>query len=183
MFEKMNITPLMYEILLLLGRNPDKELFIREIARTLDRSAGGCHRALKDLEQLCLITARISGKNTYYQINNEDPSVKHYKIFSNILETKQLLTHVFPHTLKVILFGSLSKGTDTQDSDIDILIVTLEPKKINTLLKKLSPSRPLNPQVFTPTQLLGLKTTDKAFYNEIVQGVVIWEGVEDEDVQ
>jgi len=49
MFNKVNITPLGLQILTFLARNPDKQFYIREIAKKMNRSVGGTHKTLKSL--------------------------------------------------------------------------------------------------------------------------------------
>ena len=52
MFDKVNITPLGLQILTFLARNPDKQFYIREIAKKMDKSVGGTHKTLKSLKQM-----------------------------------------------------------------------------------------------------------------------------------
>ena len=52
MFDKVNITPLGMQILIFLARNPDKQFYIREIAKIMNKSVGGTHKTLKSLKEL-----------------------------------------------------------------------------------------------------------------------------------
>lgn len=49
MSEKMNITPLSMKILIFLARHPNQEFYVREIAKSISKSVGGTHSALKSL--------------------------------------------------------------------------------------------------------------------------------------
>ena len=51
MFKKVNITPLGLQILTFLARNLDKQFYIRELARNMDKSVGGIHKTLKSLKK------------------------------------------------------------------------------------------------------------------------------------
>ena len=70
MFDKVNITPMGLQILIFLARNPDKQFYIREIAKIMNKSVGGTHKTLKSLKERDFIKENKSGKNIYYQIKN-----------------------------------------------------------------------------------------------------------------
>ena len=92
MFEKVNITPLGMKILIFLARHPEQEFYMREIAKSINKSVGGTHKALKSLQTMAFVVEKKSGKNTYYMINVTNPSVKNFKIFMTTTELNQLIT-------------------------------------------------------------------------------------------
>ena len=131
MFEKMNITPLGLQILTFLARNPDKQFYIREIAKNMNKSVGGTHKTLKSLNEMGFIKENKSGKNIYYQINQKNPSIKNFKIFITINELTPLVNKLKDISEKIILFGSCATGEDTSESDIDLLVLTNEKEEVN----------------------------------------------------
>lgn len=181
MFEKISISPLAQEALLFLARSPVQEFYVREMAGLLTASVGGCHSALRDLENKGLVTSRTSGRNRYYTVNEEDPSIPHFKIFMNILELSEVLARLDELVLKVVLFGSCSRGDDTHDSDIDLLVVTLVKDRTRKLLVRAEVNgRRVQSTIKSPHEMLELTESDPALIEEVAKGIVLLRGLEDE---
>ncbi|MCK4718106.1 MAG: nucleotidyltransferase domain-containing protein [Thermoplasmata archaeon] len=175
MFGKMNLTPLGIDVLALLARSPGKEYYVRELAKLVNGSVGGCHEAAKRLRGMGLVKSRKSGRNLYYTVNEENPAVFHFKIFVNTLELNTLVEDIRDMSMKIVLFGSCSIGKDTVESDIDLLVVTEEAEDVKkALVIKYLNGRRLRPVILAPHELIELKGRDKAFYNEMNKGMVIW---------
>jgi len=174
MSEKMNMTPLGMKILTFLARHPDKEFYVREIAKSIKKSVGGTHNALKSLLLLNLIEEKISGKNLYYRVNETNPSVKIFKIFMTTTELNPLISELKKTSEKIILFGSCVTGEDTSDSDIDLFILTRDTKKVNDYLKKKRLDRTIQAVVVDTAGFVKIKEKDNAFYKEINKGLVLW---------
>jgi predicted nucleotidyltransferase len=180
MSEKMNITPLSMKILIFLARHPDQEFYVREIAKTIKKSVGGTHKALKSLRILDLAIEKTSGKNLYYRVNDVNPSVKNFKIFMTTSELHPVIHELKTVAEKIILFGSCAAGEDTADSDIDLFILTQETKKVNGYLKKKHLERTIQAVVVDAVGLVKIKEKDKAFYHEMNKGLILWESTNHE---
>jgi len=175
MFEKVNITPLGLQILIFLARNPDKQFYIREIAKNMDKSVGGTHKNLKSLKEMSFVKENKSGKNLYYQINQMNPSIKNFKIFMTINELAPLVNKLKEMSEKIILFGSCATGQDTSESDIDLLILTNEKEKVNKYIISKRFDRKIQAVVINTGDLMKIKEKDKAFYQEIKKGITLWD--------
>ena len=175
MFEKVNITPLGLQTLIFLARNPDKQFYLREIAKILNKSVGGVHKILKSLKEMDFIKEYKSGKNLYYQINQSNPSIKNFKIFVTINELTPLVNKLKETSEKIILFGSCATGEDTNESDIDLLILTNEKEKVNKYVIQKRFERKIQAVVVNTAEFIKLKEQDKAFYQEIKKGVTLWD--------
>lgn len=175
MFDIVNITPLGLQILIFLARNPDKQFYIREIAKIMNKSVGGTHKTLKSLKEMDFIKENKSGKNIYYQINQMNPSVKNFKIFMIINELKTLVDTLKEISEKIILFGSCSIGEDTYESDIDLLVLTNEKEKVNKKIIKTKLNRKIQAVVVNTVDLMKIKEKDKGFYQEINKGITLWD--------
>jgi predicted nucleotidyltransferase len=175
MFDKVNITPLGLQILTFLARNPDKQFYIREIAKNMNKSVGGTHKTLKSLKKMGFIKENKSGKNIYYQINRMNPSIKNFKIFMIINELTPLLNKLKEISEKVILFGSCANGEDTDESDVDIFILTNEKEKVNKKISNTKFNRKIQAVVVTTGDLMKIKEKDKGFYQEINKGITLWD--------
>jgi predicted nucleotidyltransferase len=175
MSEKMNITSLSMKILLFLARHPNQEFYVREIATSIKKSVGGSHGVLKTLERQGFILGRKSGKNLYYRVNDANPSVKNFKIFMSTIELYPLIHDLKKISEKIILFGSVATGEDTAGSDIDLFILSTQTQKVKDFLKKRRLGREIQAVVVTTADYIKLKEKDKAFYQEINKGLVVWE--------
>jgi len=174
-FEKTNLTSLSIDLLKFLARNPNKEFYITELAKLADISIGGSYAALKKLYKIHLIDKRKSGRNSYYRINEKNPALKYFKIFVNIQELSPLINRIKSQCKKIVLFGSCATGDDTIESDIDLFIIADDSKAIKDNIKvKYINGRELKPIVITPHNLIELKNKDKAFYDQIDKGIVLW---------
>ena len=174
-FVKVNITPLGLQILTFLARHPDKQFYIREIAKNMDKSVGGTHKTLKSLKEMNFIIENKSGKNIYYQINQMNPSIKNFKIFMTINELTTLVNNLKKLSEKIILYGSCANGEDTSDSDMDILVLTNEKEKVNKKILNMKFERKIQAIVVNASDLINMKENDKAFYNEVNKGITLWD--------
>jgi len=175
MFEKVNITPLGLQILTFLARNPDKQFYIKEIAKKMDKSVGGTHKTLKSLKEMDFVKENKSGKNLYYRVNQLNPSIKNFKIFMTINELSPVVNKFKEISEKIILFGSCSTGNDTNESDIDLLILTNEKEKVNKWIINKEFNRKIQAVVVNTGDLMKIKEKDKAFYQEINKGITLWD--------
>lgn len=173
-FEKMNLTPLGLNILTYLARNPDKEFYIRELAKKLNKSVGGVHKTLKSMTAMGLLTENKSGKNIYFQINPKNPSIKNFKVFMTINELHPLINNIKDYSVKIILFGSCATGEDTINSDIDIFILTTGKEQVKKYMVKSIQGRNIQPIIVNTPEFMKLKEQDKAFYKEVNKGIVLW---------
>ena len=177
MFEKITLSPLAQKILTFLARSPGQEFYMRELTESLPASLGGCHSALKDLRSKGLVQSRRSGRNLYHQAAGDNPSIVHFKVFMNVQEVRGVVEGLREVSLKVVLFGSCATGEDTHRSDIDLLVVTNEAREVASLLAGVHVNgRSLSPIVLSPSKLLGIKEEDRALYDEMRKGIVLWGG-------
>ncbi len=86
---------------------------------------------------------------------------------------------------KIILFGSLAKGKGNVNSDIDLLIVKNSDKKrpfrvkeVFEAVRGLDRNYPLDPIVYTPSELDGRLALGDYFIKEVLeQGKVVYGSV------
>lgn len=177
MFEKVNLSSLAISVLAYLARSPDNRYYVREIATNTGGSVGGCYKALKKLYDMDLVKKEKSGRNLYFNINNENPAIKYFKIFINIQEVNEMVKSITSKCNKIILYGSCSTGEDTIKSDIDLLIITENVEEIKQTIKNtFIGKRQLKPIIMLPHEFIKLKDKDRAFYNEINKGITLWRG-------
>ena len=142
---KVNDTDL--RILSLFTKGYDKEFYIREVERLFKVSSRTALRTMDKLEKIGILESKKKGKIKTYSIRKTTLSREFFLLAEQykkiqFLEENQLIKEVLEKAdafMKgiVILFGSYAKGTQKEDSDLDLFIVgTYDEKEIKNAGKK-----------------------------------------------
>lgn len=116
-------------------------------------------------------------------VNQDNPSTKAMKILLNInnLDLSALKKYSFVKSSGI--YGSVAKGTNTEESDIDIWILVDKANeeflaRLTSQLKKTNSK--INPLYLTHEKLLKIKKEDSLFYNSLFFGSmnIYGEGIE-----
>lgn len=116
------------------------ELGVREIAREIKIGPPNVSRALKVLEGSGVLISKIIGRSVVYKLNKGHYLVdevigplfeKEKKIIRERLSDFIVKNIKFPFE-SIVLFGSVARGTENDDSDVDVLFVL---KNIDILKK------------------------------------------------
>lgn len=129
------LTPTVMNVLEFFLVNPMERYYGREVSRKTGVSLGSANKILRLLTELEFLTQETKGKIVIYRLNLKEPIVKQFKILINVFSLKDLVGKLKLDCRRVVLFGSCAQGTDTKDSDIDLLIITTQKEQI----KKQSP--------------------------------------------
>ncbi|MDG6924937.1 MAG: nucleotidyltransferase domain-containing protein [Nitrososphaerota archaeon] len=167
------------EILRLLGSNPVKSFYQREVARTSRVSVGKTNQVLKALEENELVTKEHVGKVDLYRYNLADAAARSLKVFFNASDLRVLTKSLrsLNGTSKVVLFGSCAEGTDTKDSDIDVFILTQNKGEATAAVQRVGRSleRKLSPIILDALEFSKLKKDDLPFYEQVSRGMTLWQ--------
>ena len=101
-------------------------------------------------------------------------AIPFFKIFINIVEMEGLIEKIKPHSRKIVLFGSASRGEDTWDSDLDLLVITPLSDMVGELLRKEEVNRNISPIILSSVELARLREKDRAFFDEMEKGIILW---------
>lgn len=174
LFQKLN----MLKILSFFFDNPYSSEYLREIARKTKTNPATAMRHLQYLEKRKLIT-KIKKKKFIYYHANITPFFKYLKVsysIEKILDSGIIdeIKNNSSALLSIIIYGSVAKGTDTKDSDIDILIIAkqtgITDLKASSLLK-----REVNLKKYSILEWKKCKEDNKAFYFEVLStGVCLY---------
>jgi predicted nucleotidyltransferase len=134
-------------ILTLFTKSYDKEYYIREVERLLKVSSRTALKTMAKLEKIGILESRKRGKIKTYSIRKTTLSREFFLLAEQykkiqFLEKNQLIKEVLEKAdafMKgiVIVFGSYAKGTQKEDSDLDLFIVgTYDEKEIKNTGKK-----------------------------------------------
>jgi len=117
--------------------NPTKQFHLRELSRTARLSLPTIILSTEKLTREKLIVKKKGKVVTQVHAQRENTDfIRKKRVYnlqkiydSGIVED---LESTFNHPRAIILFGSFSRGEDTEDSDIDIAIITSKKRAFNT---------------------------------------------------
>ena len=173
-------------VLKFLLMHSDKSCYEREIARGAKISYGSANDILNQLYKKSLVQRKTEGRMCYYSIDMSNPYIKEFKILNNLLLIEPLIENLKSYAHKIILYGSWAQGTDTENSDIDLFIITSDEDKVRSIIDKYSYSnkianRKIQAIINTPADLLNTDKKEAVFMKEVKQGKTLWEREINED--
>jgi predicted nucleotidyltransferase len=167
MFKELNILKIFFE-------SPTKEFNVREIARILKIAPATASNQLKALAKKEILSERKERILNLYKSNPESEIYLDVKKFYNIRKIKDsgLIEEINKFYLKptIILFGSASYGLDTEDSDIDLLIIS-EKTKVFPDTGKFEKILNRRLQLFIVKEIKELK--NEHLINNILNGAIL----------
>lgn len=163
------------KVLLFLIQHSDKEFFDRQVSRLIGISKAGANFALRDLVKTGLILREKRGRMFFYRVSSGNTVIKHLKILQNIISFYSLIEKIKSLSLKIVLYGSASKGENTDESDIDIFIMTREPEEVKKIIFKDKMRKEIQYVANTPNEFIKLKKENPIFFKEIGNGIVLWQ--------
>lgn len=171
------MTRLEKKIVMLLADHPEKEFYSQEIANKVKGSKASASGLLKVLSRQGVVFKKVKGRMKFYQINSKSPELKRLRINSSLEKINLFLPRLEKLSQKIILFGSASRGEQTSSSDIDLFILSRDKNKIRESLKKISAGSRLKAIIKTPSEWSELEITEPEFYQEIKNGIILYDYV------
>lgn len=123
----------------------DAPMSEREIASLVNVSHTHLNRTLKELAKYNLVTFVTTGKAHLWKINKKSYSSKAISGIINSIalleapldDLKKNIKKALPERLikKAVLFGSVARGQERVDSDIDLFLLVKDDKDKNSLIK------------------------------------------------
>lgn len=152
--------------------NPYEEIHLRELARKLNLSPFAVKKYADALVKEGLVTESKRANLRYLKSNVSNLFFKHLKIslnVRNILNSKlvEFLKENVPNISSVVLFGSMAKGENTAESDVDILIIGKN-KHLNLEKFEKKLNRDINYHIFSWSSWKTKAEKDKPFYYEVI---------------
>lgn len=151
-------SPVQRRVLGLLFGQPERRFGSGELIRAVGSGTGAAHRQLQRLAGVGLVTVTRIGNQKHYQANPGSPIFPeiHGLIVKTVGLVEPLRAALAPVAKDIevaFVFGSIAKGTDRAQSDIDLLVVSDQVgyaeiyQRLQTAEKILA--RPINPTVLT----------------------------------
>jgi len=152
--------------------NPYKEVYIRELAKKLKLSPFATKKYSDISIKEGLIIDEKKANLRYLKANINNLFYKHLKISYNlkqIIDSKliEFLKENIANITSIILFGSLAKAENTNESDIDLLIIGKE-KDINLKEFEKKLGKQITIHFFSWSEWNSKAKEDHPFYYEII---------------
>ena len=149
--------------------------FVSQIARDIGLGKSSVSRALRALKRYSFIKYTQRGKSIFCEVDRRSPILVKIRVALNLIEIEPKLSALKKIANKIILFGSCSKGTDTQESDIDLLVVTPDKIKATKLTQSIKFNRRTQWVIKTPQEYIVLNNKEPIFAEELGEGITMWE--------
>lgn len=115
------------EIIKLFLKNPEKEYYFREIAKNLNKEPSHYQKYLDDLVEDGILLDERRGNMRFFRLNKEHALYEEIK--SIISKTSGLenelkeLVDKLDNVECAFIFGSIARGTENSNSDIDLMLI------------------------------------------------------------
>jgi len=147
-------------VLGLLFGNPDRSYYANEIVRFAGAGIGAVQRELERLESARLVTVSKIGNQKHYQANRQAPIYSELhgivlKTFGVADHLKSMLAPLASRIKASFVYGSIADGTDTANSDIDVMVIgTASFEDVVVALQRSQEQlgREVNPNVYRPDE-------------------------------
>src|SRR4030067_1418397 len=170
------ITPTLLKVLYMFHEKPQEELHEREVVRRTGISEGSANKILRKLSEVEVLERNKKGRMVFYKLNMKSAVARQFKILFNVYSLNKLVNEIKQDSKKVILFGSCSEGTDTEESDIDLFILTNEENIVGSKINSYQEvERKITPITVSSNEFVKLRKKDTPLYDRILKGIVLWE--------
>lgn len=163
------------KILEYLVDHPSGEYTEKEIKEATGVSRAGANFALRELAEDGLVISQKKGRMSFYSVSLDSPLIRQVKILLNIIKIDPLISDLRNISDKIILFGSSATGTNIEESDIDLFVLTGNPKEALEKVSHFEFAEKIQLVVKKPIDYITLKKKEPVFYEEISHGLILWE--------
>ena len=153
--------------------NPTSKLRVRQIENMLKLPLPSIIRYCRELEAEGILTTIKIGNIVFYTADRANETFLLEKKLFNLKQIHQsdLVKHLKQELSNptIILFGSYSKGEDTEESDIDLYVET--PSKKDIKIEKFEKTLRRKIQIFRHKKITEIKNPHLA--NNIINGITL----------
>ncbi len=178
-------------VLGLLFASPDQSFYTNQVVRLAGMGIGAVQRELQRLEAAGLVTTHRVGNQKHYQANREAAVFEELrgivvKTFGVAGPLREALAPLAEHIQAAFIYGSVARGTDTAESDIDLMVIA-DTIAYPDLIEALSSTeeilqRPVNPTLYAPAAWRRKLAEDSGFVTRVVEGPKVFVMGEEGDV-
>lgn len=115
-------------VLALIFGQPERSFYTSEIVRNVRSGTGAVERELSRLRRSGLVAVERIGNQKHYRANRDSPIFEelHSLVRKTIGLANPIRESLAPYADKIktaFIYGSVAKGTDTAQSDIDLMVI------------------------------------------------------------
>ncbi len=163
-------------VLALIFGHPERSFYTSEIVRSVDSGTGAVERELSRLQRSGLVSVERVGNQKHYRANRQSPVFKELQglVLKTVALAESLKKSLEPHsdTIKTaFVYGSVAKGTDTAQSDIDVMVIgdELNLTELYTALQNAESKlrRKVSPIFLSPREWRRKKSESSSFISKI----------------
>lgn len=160
------------------------ELYLRELSRRIEASAGNTRRELNNLERAGLLKSRKEGNLKYFSLDAASPLYRPVREMiikiAGIPELLKLPLIANNNIGAAFIYGSFVKGGFDNQSDIDLFILTNKNsdvfEKINAAVDKFEQKfgREINVDLMEKKEFCDRINTNDSYLSDIIKGKKIF---------
>ncbi len=115
-------------VLALIFGRPERSFYTSEIVRAVDSGTGAVERELSRLERSGLVAVEWIGNQKHYRADRASPIFEelHGLVAKTVGLAEPIKASLQPYASAIktaFIYGSVAKGTDTAQSDIDLMVI------------------------------------------------------------
>lgn len=160
-----------FKLLDFMFKHSTEEFYEKQLAKKSGISIGACNKYVKELVSLKILNKEKRGKMNFYWLNREELIVRYLKILFTLSSSLVQGISKMKEGAEVYLFGSFARGEDTEDSDLDLLIIgdRKKQRKIIPRIRKLCERYRVRSSIhgFERNEWIKMKEKDPAFYSRV----------------
>lgn len=171
--------PVLGRVLGLLYGQPGRSFQSADVIRLVGSGTGATHRVLTRLANVGFLSVTRSGNQKHYQANRSSPVFHelHGLIVKTVGIAEPLRQALQPRATDIraaFVYGSIAKGTDRADSDINLLVVA-DRLGHGDLFELLQPAesrlaRRINPTLMSPGEWRAKQADPSSFAARVAAG-------------
>jgi len=163
------------KVLNFLLKHPSSFYMGKEVVSVTRVGKSAVNNALKELAKDGLVLQKKKGRMLFYSVNLDDSLIRSLKITENILLLKPIIKQIKKVSQKIILFGSFASGTNIEDSDIDLFILSGRPNNVRKIIRESFLAEKIQSIIKKPVDFIDFNKKNPLFYQEIGRGFILWE--------
>jgi predicted nucleotidyltransferase len=170
-------------VLGLLFGQPDRSFYASELIRRTGTGSGAAQRELARLESGGLITGHRVGQQKHYQANPTSPLFSELRgiVMKTVGLAEPIRTALGSMSRRIraaFVYGSVAKGGDRAESDIDLLVIS-DSLTYGEVFEALESAgrvlgRPISPTVYSVAELTKRSRAKSSFVTRILAQPKVW---------
>jgi predicted nucleotidyltransferase len=166
-------------VLALLFGQPGRSFIQQDLIERAGGGSGGIRRELARLVESGLVTSTVVGKQKHFQANRTAPIFHELRgiVMKTVALTDPLRAALRPLGKRIdlaLVYGSVARGEDRAQSDIDLLVVA-ENLSLEELFARLGPvekklGRTINPTLYTRADFERRRGNANPFLKKVLAG-------------